>query len=161
MPEFQHDPAASPAMTSIVRVAVVAVTIALFIGSTLNAMTGLRDLAIVFSLATPLGISAWGFARAGYNEAALALLVPACCIVVVTLVLVLSPLGIHDPAVITAYGGIVADGGAPPFAQALVLLRSPRFALVASSFAFVLDLTGRDAPPGRGAGAGRDSPSSW
>ncbi|HEX4333194.1 MAG TPA: GGDEF domain-containing protein [Usitatibacter sp.] len=142
MPESQHDPSASPAMTSIVRMAVVMVTIALFIGSTLNAMTGLRDLAIVFSLATPLGICAWGFARAGYNEAALALL-SCVLIVVVTLVLVLSPLGIHDPAV-TAYGGIVLMG-------ALLLSRRSFYALatlalVAASVAFVLELTGVTRP---------------
>ena len=142
MVDSHHDPSASPAMASIVRVAVVAVTIALFIGSTLNAMMGLRDLAIVFALATPLGICAWGFARAGYNEAALALL---CCvmIVVVTLVLVLSPLGIHDPA-LTAYGGIVLVG-------ALLLSRRAFYALgalavVAASVAFVLELTGVTRP---------------
>jgi len=142
MVDSHHDPAASPAMTSIVRVAVIAVTIALFIGSTLNAMTGLRELAIVFALATPLGICAWGFARAGYNEAALALL---CCvmIVVVTLVLVLSPLGIHDPA-LTAYGGIVLVG-------ALLLSRRAFYALgalavAAATVAFVLELTGVTRP---------------
>ena len=142
MADSHHDPSSSPAMASIVRVAVVTVTIALFIGSTLNAMTGLRDLAIVFALATPLGICAWGFARAGYNEAALALL---CCvlIVVVTLVLVLSPLGIHDPA-LTAYGGIVLVG-------ALLLSRRAFYALgalavVAASIAFVLELTGVTRP---------------
>lgn len=142
MPESHHDPSVSPAMTSIVRVAVVMVTIALFIGSTLNAMTGLRDLAIVFALATPLGICAWGFARAGYNEAALALL-SCVLIVVVTLVLVLSPLGIHDPA-LTAYGGIVLMG-------ALLLSRRSFYALaalavVAASVAFVLELTGVTRP---------------
>jgi diguanylate cyclase (GGDEF)-like protein len=122
--------------------AVVVVTLALFIGSTWNAMTGLRDLAIVFSLATPLGICAWGFARAGYNEAALALL-SCVLIVVVTLVLVLSPLGIHDPAV-TAYGGIVLMG-------ALLLSRRSFYALaavavVAASVAFALELTGVTRP---------------
>ncbi|HXF78213.1 MAG TPA: GGDEF domain-containing protein [Usitatibacter sp.] len=142
MPTSHHDPSASPAMTSIVRMAVIVVTIALFIGSTWNAMSGLRDLAIVFSLATPLGICAWGFARAGHNEAALALL-SCVLIVVVTLSLVLSPLGIHDPAV-TAYGGIVLMG-------ALLLSRRSFYALtalalVAASIAFGLELTGVTRP---------------
>lgn len=129
-------------MTSIVRAAVVVVTLALFIGSTLNAFAGLRDLAIIFALATPLGICAWGFARAGHNEAALVLLC-GVLIVVVTLVLMLSPLGIHDPA-LTAYGGIVLMG-------ALLLSRRAFYglgalALAAASVAFVLELTGVTRP---------------
>jgi diguanylate cyclase (GGDEF)-like protein len=125
-------------MTSIVRVSVVVVTIALFLGSSFHAMTGQRDLAILFALATPLGISAWGFSRAGHNEAALVLL----CVVMVTLVtmvLILSPLGVHD-VVITAYGGIVAIGS--------LLLSRKRFymltaiTIVAGSIAFALDLNG-------------------
>ena len=67
----QHTAAAT---TAIVRVAIIAVTIALFLGSGLNAIMGQRDLAVLFALATPLGISAWGFARGGHNEAALVLL---------------------------------------------------------------------------------------
>ncbi|HEX3062677.1 MAG TPA: GGDEF domain-containing protein [Usitatibacter sp.] len=135
-------------MTSIVRAAVVVVTIALFIGSTLNAMMGLRDLAIVFSLATPLGICAWGFARAGYNEAAVVLLC-FVLIVVVTLVLVLSPLGIHDPA-LTAYGGVLLVG-------ALLLSRRSFYTLatltvLAASAAFVLELTGVTRPRVAGEG---------
>lgn len=143
-----HDPSASPAMTSIVRAAVVVVTIALFIGSTLNAMIGLRDLAIVFALATPLGICAWGFARAGHNEAALALI---CCvlIVVVTMVLVLSPLGIHDPA-LTAYGGIVLVGALLLSRRAFYLLCA--VAVVFASAAFVLELTGVTRPRVAGEG---------
>ncbi len=135
---FSHDPSASAPMTSIVRVSVVVVTLALFLGSTFHAMTGQRDLAILFALATPLGISAWGYSRAGHNEAALVLL----CVVMVTLVtmvLILSPLGVHD-VVITAYGGIVAI-------SSLLLSRNRFYALaaftiVAGSIAFVLDLNG-------------------
>ena len=133
-----HDPSASAPMTSIVRMSVVVVTFALFLGSTFHAMTGQRDLAILFALATPLGISAWGFARAGHNEAALVLL---CLVMVtlVTLVLILSPLGVHD-IVITAYGGIVAIG-------ALLLSRRRFYALAgftlfAASAAFMMDLNG-------------------
>jgi diguanylate cyclase (GGDEF)-like protein len=135
---FPHDTSASPPMTSIVRMAVIVVTLALFLGSTLNAVTGQRDLAVLFALATPLGISAWGFARAGHNEAAIVLL---CCVLitVVTMVLVLNPLGVHDMA-ITAYGGIVLVG-------ALLLTRRSFFALtalalIAASAAFVMDLNG-------------------
>ncbi len=132
------DPSGSAPMTSIVRVAIAVVTIALFVGSTVNAMNGQRDLAIAFALATPLGISAWGFARGGHNEPALALL--ACVsIVVVTLVLVMSPLGVHDPA-LAAYGGIVLLG-------ALLLSRRAFLALAAlavfgASLAFILELNG-------------------
>ena len=133
-----HDTSASAPMTTIVRIAVIVVTLALFLGSTLNAMTGQRDLAVLFALATPLGISAWGFARAGHNEPALVLL---CCVLitVTTLVLILSPLGAHDVA-ITAYGGIILVG-------ALLLSRRNFYALaaitvVAASAAFVMDLNG-------------------
>ena len=93
------------AMATIVRMAVVVVTIALFSGATINAIIGQRELAVIFALAAPLGISAWGFVRAGYNEPAILLL---CLVltVVVTLVLVLNPLGVHDVA-ITAYGGVI------------------------------------------------------
>jgi diguanylate cyclase (GGDEF)-like protein len=135
---FTHDPSASEPMKDIVRFAVIVVTLALFMGSSFHAMTGQRDLAILFALATPLGISAWGFARAGHNEAALVLL---CGVMttLVTLVLILSPLGAHD-TVISAYGGIVAVGG-------LLLTRKRFYALagftiVAASFAFALDLAG-------------------
>ena len=133
-----HDTSASAPMTSIVRIAIVVVTLALFFGSTLNAVTGQRDLAVLFALATPLGISAWGFARAGHNEPALVLL---CCVLttVTTLVLILSPLGAHDVA-ITAYGGIILVG-------ALLLSRRNFYALaaitvLAASAAFVMDLNG-------------------
>src|SRR6202140_2055354 len=105
---LQHDHSASAPMTAIVRVAVIVVTLALFLGSSLNAIAGHRDLAVLFALATPLGISAWGFARAGHNEAALVLL---CCVLitVVTLVLVLNPLGVNGVAV-TACGGVMLFG---------------------------------------------------
>jgi diguanylate cyclase (GGDEF)-like protein len=135
---FSHDPAAFAPMRSIVRLAVIVVTLALFMGSSFHAMTGQRDLAIIFALATPLGISAWGFARAGFNEPALVLLCTVM-ITLVTLVLILSPLGVHD-VMITAYGGIVAVG-------ALLLTRTRFYALAgftlfAATFAFVLDLNG-------------------
>jgi diguanylate cyclase (GGDEF)-like protein len=133
-----HDTSASAPMTAIVRIAVIVVTLALFLGSTLNAVTGQRDLAVLFALATPLGISAWGFARAGHNEPAMVLL---CCVLitVVTLVLVLNPLGVHNIAV-TAYGGIMLVG-------ALLLSRRAFFAvaaltLLAASTAFLLDIHG-------------------
>ncbi len=114
-----HDTSASPPMTSIVRIAVIVVTLALFLGSTLNAVTGQRDLAVLFALATPLGISAWGFARAGHNEAAVVLL---CCVLitVVTLVLVLNPLGVNNIAV-TAYGGVMLFGALLLSRRALVI----------------------------------------
>jgi diguanylate cyclase (GGDEF)-like protein len=133
-----HDTSASAPMTSIVRIAVIVVTLALFLGSTLNAVTGQRDLAVLFALATPLGISAWGFARAGHNEPAVVLL---CCVLitVVTLVLVLNPLGVNNIAV-TAYGGVMLFG-------ALLLSRRAFYALAAltlcaASTAFIMDISG-------------------
>jgi diguanylate cyclase (GGDEF)-like protein len=118
--------------------AVIVVTLALFLGSTLNAVTGKRDLAVLFALATPLGISAWGFARAGHNEPAIVLLC-SVLITLVTMVLILSPMGVHDVA-ITAYGGVVLVG-------ALLLSRRAFYALlaltlIAASVAFAMDLNG-------------------
>jgi diguanylate cyclase (GGDEF)-like protein len=125
-------------MTAIVRVAIIVVTLALFFATSFNALQGNREIAILLALGTPLGISAWGFARAGHHEAAMGLL---CCVLitVVTLILVLSPLGVHDVA-ITAYGGVVLVG-------ALVLSRRAFIAIVvltfvASTTAFVVDLNG-------------------
>jgi hypothetical protein len=125
-------------MTAIVRVAIIAVTIALFLGSALNAFTGQRDLAVLFALAAPLGISAWGFARGGHHEAALVLLSGVLAIVA-TLVLILNPRGVQDVAV-TAYGGIVLTG-------ALLLSRRAFFGLVtfvaiAASTVFLIDIFG-------------------
>ncbi|MGZ5571584.1 MAG: diguanylate cyclase domain-containing protein [Usitatibacter sp.] len=133
-----YDPTVSEPMTAIVRVAVVVVTLALFFSSSFNAILGNREVAILMALATPLGISAWGFARAGHNEPAMVLL----CLVLVTvttLILVVSPLGVHDVA-LTAYGGVVLVG-------ALLLSRRAFLGVVAvtlfaATCAFVLDLNG-------------------
>jgi diguanylate cyclase (GGDEF)-like protein len=125
-------------MTKIVRVAIIVVTLALFVDSTLNALLGRREIAVVLALATPLGISAWGFARAGYHEAAIVML--SCVLVTaVTLILVLNPIGVHDVA-ITAYGGIV-------LVASLLLSRRSFYAvtgltLAAAAVAFALDITG-------------------
>src|SRR5258706_7712878 len=88
-----YDPTTSAPVSAIVRAAVIVVTLALFAGSMANAALGFRDIAVLLALAAPLGISAWGFVRAGYNEAAMGLL---CCvlIVVITLILALNPLGV-------------------------------------------------------------------
>lgn len=107
MPPHPLQSAAAP-MTVIVRVAIIAVTLALFFGSSFNALLGHRDISVLLALATPLGLSAWGFARAGHHEAAMALV---CCvlIVVITLILFLNPLGVHDAA-ISGYAGVVLVG---------------------------------------------------
>jgi diguanylate cyclase (GGDEF)-like protein len=133
-----HDTSASAPMTAIVRIAVIVVTLALFLGSTLNAVTGQRDLAVLFALATPLGISAWGFARAGHNEPAVVLL---CCVLitVVTLVLVLNPLGVNNIAV-TAYGGVMLFGALLLSRRAFYALAM--LALIAASTAFIMDIHG-------------------
>ena len=138
MPHSNPTVATATPMTAIVRVAIIAVTIALFLQSTLHGMLGHRDIAVLSALAAPLGISAWAFARAGHNEAAIVFL--SCVLLtVVTLVLVLSPLGVHDVA-ITAYGGIVL--------VASLLLSRRNFSLVtvltllAAATAFAIDLPG-------------------
>jgi len=125
-------------MATIVRMTVVVTTIALFFGATINAILGQRELAVIFALAAPLGISAWGFVRAGHNEPAI-LLICLVLTVVATLVLVLNPLGVHDVA-ITAYGGVIlfaalllSRGAFSAVAAAIVL---------AASVAFVADLNG-------------------
>ena len=140
----------SAPMTAIVRVAIIVVTLALFLGSTLNVMTGQRDLAVLFALATPLGISAWGFARGGHNEAALVLLCTVLT-VVATLVLVLNPRGVHDVA-ITAYGGVILTGALLLSRRSFCLLLA--LTLIAASTAFFLDLVGLS---GRRAGM----PTGW
>jgi diguanylate cyclase (GGDEF)-like protein len=128
----------SAPMTAIVRVAIVVVTLALFLGSSLNAVTGQRDLAILFALATPLGISAWGFARGGHNEAALVLLCSVLT-VVTTLVLILNPRGVNDVAV-TAYGGIILTGALLLSRRMFSLLVG--LVLIAASVAFLVDIFG-------------------
>jgi len=125
-------------MAAIVRVAVITVTLALFVSSLLNALLGLKEIAIILALATPLGISAWGFSRAGQNEAAIVLLCTVL-ITVVTIILVMNPLGVHDMS-ITAYGGVV-------LVAALLLSRRAFIAIlvltvIASTTAFTADLTG-------------------
>jgi len=125
-------------MQRIVRIAVMAVTVALVLGSTFNAVLGNRDIAIVFALAAPLGISSWGFARAGQHEAAVVLL-SAVLVSVVSLVLYMSPLGIHDHAVI-AYAGVLLF-------NALLLSRKwfivmAAVTLMVASFVFVMEFNG-------------------
>jgi hypothetical protein len=53
---------------------IVAVTVSFVVASSVQAAMGHRDLAILLALAAPLGISAWGFARGGHDEAAVVLL---------------------------------------------------------------------------------------
>ncbi len=125
-------------MTAIVRVAIIAVTVALFLGSTLNAFSGQKELAVLFALATPLGISAWGFARGGHYEAAVILLCGVLTIVV-TLVLVINPRGVNDVAV-TAYGGVVLTGALLLSRRAFFLLVG--LVLVSASAAYLTDMYG-------------------
>ena len=134
-----YDPRASQAMAAIVRISVVVVTLALFLSALLNALLGFRDIAVVLALATPLGLSAWGFARAGHNEPAMALLC-GVLVTVVTLVLLLNPLGVHH-VLVTAYCGIVLVG-------ALLLSRRAFLAIVgltfvAATIAFGAEMAGR------------------
>ena len=136
LPKF--DPSSSPAITAIVRSAVIVATLAFFAGAMMNAALGERDIAVVLALAAPLGVSAWGFVRAGHNEAALGLL---CCVLVtvITLILMLNPLGVHDMAV-TAYAGVVCFGAMLFSRRAFVALAG--LAIFAATAAFIYDLGG-------------------
>ena len=138
MSPSNYDPTKSPQITSIVRSAVVVSTLALFVGALVNAVLGFRDIAVLLALAAPLGISAWGFVHAGHNEAAMALL---CCVLitVITLILVLNPLGVHDMAVM-AYGGIVLFGALLFTRKSFILITG--LAVFAATAAFVYDLNG-------------------
>jgi diguanylate cyclase (GGDEF)-like protein len=138
MSHSQFDPAASPQVSSIIRSAVIVATIAFFAGALMNAALGQRDIAVILALAAPLGISAWGFVRAGHNEAALGLL---CCVLitVITLILVLNPLGVHDMAV-TAYAGVVSFAAMLFSRRAFMLIAG--LAVFAASAAFAYDLAG-------------------
>jgi diguanylate cyclase (GGDEF)-like protein len=133
-----YDPGSSEPMAAIVRVAIVLVTLALFFASSFNALVGQRDIAIILALATPLGLSAWGFGRAGHTEAAIVLLCTVL-VTVVTLILFLNPMGVHDMAV-TAYGGVA-------LMSALLLPRRSFLAIVgltlfAATTVFVVELLG-------------------
>ena len=138
MSPVRFDPASSPAISSIVRSAVIVATAAFFGGALMNAVLGYRDIAVILALAAPLGISAWGFVRAGHNEAALGLL---CCVLisVITLILMLNPLGVHDMA-ITAYAGVVCFGAMLFSRRAFVLIAG--LTLFGASAAFFYDLGG-------------------
>jgi len=133
-----YDPTTSAAVSAIIRAAVIVVTVALFAGSLVNAVLGVRDIAVVLALAAPLGISAFGFLRAGYNEAAMALL---CCVLitVVTLILAMNPLGVHDMAIM-AYGGIVLFGSLLFTRKSFVLIAG--LTVFAATAAFAYDLLG-------------------
>src|SRR6187431_415751 len=134
----RFDPASSPEISSIVRSAVIVATLAFFAGALINAAQGNRDIAVVLALAAPLGVSSWGFVRAGLNEAGLGLL---CCVLVsvITLILVMNPLGVHDIAV-TAYAGVVCFGAMLFNRRAFVAIAG--LAIFAATAAFVYDLGG-------------------
>jgi diguanylate cyclase (GGDEF)-like protein len=89
----------------VARVTIATVAAALVVASTMNAMLGHTDVAILYALGAPLCLAGWGFARAGNDEAAIVLL-SCVLLVVVTMTLYLSSLGVHDHAVI-AYSGIL------------------------------------------------------
>lgn len=122
----------------IVRLAITVVTIALVFASTMNAAAGHRDIAILFALGAPLGIASWSFARAGMHEAAVVLL--SCVLVtIITLTLVLSPLGVHDHAVI-GYSGILLFNALMLSRRAFVMMAG--LALAAGGIAFAAELLG-------------------
>jgi diguanylate cyclase (GGDEF)-like protein len=135
--QFIRRPPVGP-MGRIVRIAVITATVALVMASVFNVVLGNRDIAVVFALAAPLGISSWGFARAGQHEAAVVLL-SAVMVAAVSLSVYMSPLGIYDHAVI-AYAGVILFNA--------LLLSRPRFILMASgtllaaTLVFVLEFNG-------------------
>ena len=125
-------------MGRIVRIAVIAVTAALVLASSFHAVIGNRDLSVLFALAAPVGLAGWGFARAGLHEAAV-VLISLVMITVVTLALSISPLGVHDHAVI-AYAGVLLFNA--------LLLSRRRFVMMAlltigaASLVFALEILG-------------------
>ena len=126
-------------MGRIARTAIIGVTLVLFFATSFHALLGHRDVAVMLALATPLGLSAWGFARAGHLQAAMVLLC-GVLVVVATLILVRNPLGFHDVAVATYVGVVVV--------AALLLRRSLFLTIVAlavagASAAFAADMLGR------------------
>lgn len=125
-------------MQRIVRIAVMAVTVALVLGSSFNAVLGHRDIAILFALAAPLGISSWGFARAGQHEAAVVLL-SAVLVAVVSLTLYMSTLGVHDHVVI-GYAGVLLFNALLLSRRWFIVMGAAT--LVVASLVFVLEFNG-------------------
>ncbi|QJR14863.1 GGDEF domain-containing protein [Usitatibacter palustris] len=125
-------------MGKLIRIAIATVTIALVFASSMNAALGLRDIAILYALGAPLGVSAWGFARVGHHEAAVVLL-SLVLTTVTTLTLYMSPFGVHDVAVVT-YSGVLLFNA--------LLLSRPHFlsmaaiVLLVGTMVFVLDAMG-------------------
>lgn len=125
-------------MGRIVRLAITSVTIALVFASTFNAILGQRDIAILFALGAPLGIAAWSFARAGMHEAAVVLL--SCVLVtIITMTLALSPLGVHDHAVI-GYAGVLLFNALVLSRRAFVMMAL--LALVSGGTVFLAEVFG-------------------
>lgn len=139
MNETGCDPRTTAPMGRIVRMAIVTVTLVLFFASSFHALLGHRDIAVMLALATPLGLSAWGFAHAGHGQPAM-LLLCGVLVVVATLILVRNPLGFHD-VVSAAYVGVAV--------VAALLLRRPFFIaimvliLVGATASFVADALGK------------------
>ncbi len=128
-------------MRPFVRVAVVVVTIALALTSGFYAVAGHREIAVLLALAAPLGLSAWGFARAGIYDAAVVLI--SCVVVtVVTILLAISPLGMHDHAVI-AYAAVLLFDAMLLSRRAFVVMALLTFG--AAILVFGLELAGQTA----------------
>lgn len=138
MPMSPYDPTTSAQVTAIVRSAVIVTTVALFVGAMLNMVLGQRDIAVIMALGAPLGISALGFMRAGHNEAAMGLLC-VVLITIITLILMLNPLGVHDMAV-TAYGGVILFGAMLFSRRSFIAITG--LTIFAASAAFYADLNG-------------------
>lgn len=144
---FVRRPQMGP-MGRIIRIAIITMTVALVFASSVNVVMGNKAIAILYALGAPLGVSAWGFARVGLHAPAVVLLSLVLSILV-TLTLYLSPMGVHNHAVI-AYSGVLLFNA--------LLLSRPQFIAMAcvvlgmGALVFVLEalgLTGSGAPAGR------------
>lgn len=131
-----YDPRATAPMARVVRAAIVMATLVLFFASSFHALLGHRDIAVMLALATPLGLSAFGFSRAGHHQAAM-LLVCLVLVAVATLILLRNPLGMHDVASAT-YVGVAMVAG-------LLLSRALFIAILAFTFAGVTAAFAADA----------------
>lgn len=132
-------PPSTRALSRALRRVIVTITVVLAAGSTFSAILGHGEVAIVFALGAPLGVSAWGFARAGQDEAAAVLLL-IVVLTVATLVLVTSSLGLHDTAVVAFAGALAVSA---PFVSRRTFLGLAVVALGAGTLVFVLETMGR------------------
>jgi diguanylate cyclase (GGDEF)-like protein len=98
-------PEGSEPMGRIVRIVLAAAALALLVSSVHNVIIGHRAIGTVLAIAAIVSMTGFAFARAGLHESAIALL-SGILIVTITLVLLISDDGVHNPAIL-AYAGTI------------------------------------------------------